>query len=233
MAILCTAEGNKFVFSNENKLVHSWWPQSVEKIFPHSKKGATTKEESKKLRQFLPAFLKPDSLRKYVGVMDQLAKKHLRSYWDDREQVKVHCLMRKYTFSLGCKLLLNVDDRELIERLEGPFSKITAGFISLPLNVPGTKFNRAIKASRELHKDIEGERHEIRCAPFSVQEAQKQRGGLTVIPPSLSKKNRPNQTFNRTPAEATTTWQLLPSENSLRRCLLIVIEMELIVHRRC
>ncbi|KAE9466936.1 hypothetical protein C3L33_01157, partial [Rhododendron williamsianum] len=156
MAILCTAEGNKFVFSNENKLVHSWWPRCVEKIFPHSKKGATTKEESKKLRQFLPAFLKPDSLRKYVGVMDLLAKKHLSCYWDDREEVKVHCLMRKYTFTLGCKLLLNIDDRELIERLQGPFGKITAGFISLPLNVPGTKFNRAIRASRELHKDIEG-----------------------------------------------------------------------------
>ncbi|XP_058228575.1 beta-amyrin 28-monooxygenase-like isoform X1 [Rhododendron vialii] len=156
MAILCTAEGNKFVFSNENKLVHSWWPQSVEKIFPHSKNGLTTKEESKKLREFLPAFLKPDSLRKYVGVMDQLAKKHLSRYWDDREEVKVHCLMRKYTFTLGCKLLLNIDDRELIDRLEGPFSKITAGFISLPINVPGTKFNRAIRASRELHKDIKG-----------------------------------------------------------------------------
>ncbi|CAI0444790.1 unnamed protein product, partial [Linum tenue] len=32
--VLARAAGNKFLFSNENKLVVAWWPDSVKKIFP-------------------------------------------------------------------------------------------------------------------------------------------------------------------------------------------------------
>ncbi|KAA8531803.1 hypothetical protein F0562_006480 [Nyssa sinensis] len=153
MAILCSAEGNKFIFSNENKLVQSWWPRSIEKIFPNSGK-VTTKEESMKLRQMLPAFLKPEALQKYVGPMDAVTKQHLKTYWDSKE-IKVHPLMKKHTFTLACRLLLNIEDPGLISKLEKPFRVIMAGFISLPINVPGTKFSRAIRAAKELRKEIE------------------------------------------------------------------------------
>ncbi|KAK9902384.1 hypothetical protein M0R45_001623 [Rubus argutus] len=38
VAVLCSAAGNKFLFSNENKLVRSWWPRNIETIFPNSQK---------------------------------------------------------------------------------------------------------------------------------------------------------------------------------------------------
>ncbi|GLT38201.1 hypothetical protein SLA2020_124650 [Shorea laevis] len=62
MAVLCWAAGNKFLFSNENKLVTSWWPDTVNKIFPSSTQ-TSSKEESKMLRQMLPTFLKPEALQ--------------------------------------------------------------------------------------------------------------------------------------------------------------------------
>lgn len=152
MAILCSAEGNKFLFSNENKLVQSWWPGSVEKIF-HNSESTTSTEESKRLRRILQGFLKPDALQKYIGVMDTVTKQHLNTHWT-RKEIKVHPLMRKYTFTLACRLLLDIEDPELIAKLENPFSLITAGFISLPINLPGTKLSLAIKASRELNEEI-------------------------------------------------------------------------------
>ncbi|GLT35733.1 hypothetical protein SLA2020_101600 [Shorea laevis] len=61
IAVLCGAAGNKFLFSNENKLVTFWWPDAVNKIFPYSTQ-TSSKEESKMLRQMLPTFLKPEAL---------------------------------------------------------------------------------------------------------------------------------------------------------------------------
>ncbi|GKC34466.1 beta-amyrin 28-oxidase-like protein [Tanacetum coccineum] len=33
MAVFCGAEGNKFLFGNENKLVASWWPNAIRILF--------------------------------------------------------------------------------------------------------------------------------------------------------------------------------------------------------
>ncbi|KAL6206101.1 hypothetical protein ACLB2K_023350 [Fragaria x ananassa] len=70
MAVLCTAAGNKFLFSNENKLVKSWWPANFGKIFANSEKTDTT-QESIRLRKVLSPFLKPDALHRYIGAMDE------------------------------------------------------------------------------------------------------------------------------------------------------------------
>lgn len=64
VAIMCGATSNKFLYSNENKLVQAWWPKSVDKIFPSSTQ-TSSKEEAKKMRKLLPNFLKPEALQRY------------------------------------------------------------------------------------------------------------------------------------------------------------------------
>ena len=41
-AVFCGASGNKFLFSNENKLVRAWWPSSVDKVFPSSSSSSSS-----------------------------------------------------------------------------------------------------------------------------------------------------------------------------------------------
>ncbi|KAM7515201.1 hypothetical protein LguiA_004784 [Lonicera macranthoides] len=54
MAVFCGATGNKFLFTNENKLLTSWWPQSMKKalLFP-SFVESSLKEVSALKRSFL------------------------------------------------------------------------------------------------------------------------------------------------------------------------------------
>lgn len=54
--IFCGAACNKFLFSNENKHVISWWPENVKKLFPTNIQ-TNSKEEAKKLRNMVPQFL--------------------------------------------------------------------------------------------------------------------------------------------------------------------------------
>ncbi|KAK9281741.1 hypothetical protein L1049_004646 [Liquidambar formosana] len=108
-AVFCGAAGNKFLFSNENKLVTAWWPSSVDKIFPSSLQ-TSSKEESIKMRKLLPNFLKPEALQRYIGIMDTIAQRHFEAGWDGKEEVLVFPLAKNYTFWLACRLFLSIED---------------------------------------------------------------------------------------------------------------------------
>ncbi|KAL3513873.1 hypothetical protein ACH5RR_026590 [Cinchona calisaya] len=153
MVILCSAEGNKFLFSNEKKLVQVWWPSTMDKIFPKSDDKPSS-EHSKRLRKLLPFILKTDVLREYVGMMDAAMKKHLETEWNC-EKVIVGEKVKKYLLTLACNIFLGIDDPEKIDELAKGTEDVGTGIHSMPFNLPGTALNRAIKASQLMRKEVE------------------------------------------------------------------------------
>ncbi|XP_004503562.1 beta-amyrin 28-monooxygenase [Cicer arietinum] len=151
--VCCGAACNKFLFSNENKLVTVWWPESVIKIFPTSLQ-TNFKEESLKMRKLIPQFLKPEALQRYVGIMDSIAQKHFASLWENKTEVTVYPLAKRYTFLLACRLFMSVEDENHVAKFSDPFHLLAAGIISLPIDLPGTPFNKAIKASNFIKKEL-------------------------------------------------------------------------------
>nr|UMX47346.1 cytochrome P450 [Aralia elata] len=154
MAFLPGAEGNKFLFSNENKFVQVWWPSSVNSVFLKTD-NRSAQDESIKVRRLLPPFLKAEALKAYVGIMDTVCKKHLDTHWVG-SQVQVCPLVRKYTFTLACNLFLSLKDPENLEKLNKIFDDVACGIVSIPINLPGMSFYKAIKASQEIRGVIEG-----------------------------------------------------------------------------
>ncbi|XP_027150422.1 dammarenediol 12-hydroxylase-like [Coffea eugenioides] len=153
MVILCSAEGNKFLFSNERKLVQVWWPSTMDKIFPKSDHRPSS-EHSNRLRKLLPFILKTDVLREYVGIMDAVMKKHLQTEWNC-EEVNVGEKAKKYLLTLACNIFLGLDDPEKIDELAKGTEDVGTGIHSMPFNLPGTALNRAIKASKLMRKEVE------------------------------------------------------------------------------
>ncbi|XP_065880575.1 beta-amyrin 28-monooxygenase-like [Euphorbia lathyris] len=152
-AVICGASGNKFLFSNENKLVQAWWPDSVNKIFPSSLKSSS-KEEAIRMRKLLPQFLKPDALHRYIGIMDDIAQKHFATKWEDKEEVVVFPLAKNYTFWLACRLFLSLEDPNQIAKFAQPFDALASGIISIPIDIAGTPFRRGINASKYIRKEL-------------------------------------------------------------------------------
>ncbi|XP_042488683.1 beta-amyrin 28-monooxygenase-like [Macadamia integrifolia] len=153
MIAFCGASGNKFLFSNVNKLVTPWWPRSVEKIFPTSLQTSTI-EESKKMRKLLPGFLKPEALQQYLVIMDLIARRHMETSWAYKEEVIVFPLVKSYTFSLACKLFMNIEDPDHLAKFANSFNVLAAGIISIPINLPGTPFYRGIKAADMVREEL-------------------------------------------------------------------------------
>lgn len=155
MAIFCGAQGNKFLFMNENKLLTSWWPQSMKKalLFPEFVES-NLKEVSALKRSFHHDILKPEALKQYIPVMDALAREHLDREWTPNAVVKVFPLSKKYTLELACKLFLSVVDPERINRLADPFTLASKAMFSVPIDLPGTTYNRAMKGGERVRQEL-------------------------------------------------------------------------------
>lgn len=152
-AVLCGAQGNKFLFSNENKLVQVWWPASVKKIFPSTNNKAY-KTETIKIRKLLPNFIKPEALQRYVPIMDVITQRHFAEKWDGKKEVVTYELTRNFAFWLACKIFVSIDDPEKVRYLSAPFESIVTGIISIPIDLPGTPFRRGINAANFIRQNL-------------------------------------------------------------------------------
>ncbi|KAF8027915.1 hypothetical protein BT93_E0748 [Corymbia citriodora subsp. variegata] len=155
MAVFCGAAGNKFLFSGQNKYITTWWPTSMKKVilFPETMEKFN-KDDPKKMRSFLLEFLKPEALQHYIPIMDSMTREHLESDWSPYKEVKVFPLTKNYTFALACHLFMNIKDPQVVSKFADPFARVPPGFTSVPINVPGTPFNKAVEAGKVIRQEL-------------------------------------------------------------------------------
>ena len=154
-AVFCGASGNKFLFSNEKKYVTSWWPRFLLKVlFSAESLENIDQQDSIKLRRVVVEFFSSEALQHFIPIMDLMAKEHLEADWSPFGEVKVLPLSMKYTFALACRLFMSIRDPNHVTRFADPFHLITNGIMSLPINIPGTAYNRAVKAGKVIHQEL-------------------------------------------------------------------------------
>ncbi|EEF32496.1 beta-amyrin 28-monooxygenase [Ricinus communis] len=156
-AVICGPNGHKFLFSNEQKLFTAFRPHSMQKIFRSYQSSAppaqiSREAEIKMLRS--PGFLKPEALVRYLGTMDSITQQHMEYYWVGKDELKVFPLAKTLTLSLACRFFLGTHEPDKITRLVGNFDDITLGIHSIPVNFPGTIFNKANKAAAAIRKEL-------------------------------------------------------------------------------
>ncbi|XP_071742085.1 beta-amyrin 28-monooxygenase-like [Rutidosis leptorrhynchoides] len=152
VAVLCGSQGNKFVFSNENKNMQAWLPASVLKIFPAS--PDTYKAENTKFRKFLVNTLKKKALQQFVPIMDNVTQRYFETEWNGKKEIMAYELAKTFAFGLACKIFLSIDDPELIGYLSGSFENIITGLFSMPIDLPMTPYRKAINAVKVIRKEL-------------------------------------------------------------------------------
>ncbi|KAK9910419.1 hypothetical protein M0R45_034382 [Rubus argutus] len=152
-AFFCGDVCNKFLFSKEDKLVKLWFPSSVDKIF-FSSTEASTVEEAAKTRKIIPNFVKLDALQRYFGIIDQCTQSHFADSWENQKEVHTFELVKKYTFKIAARLFVSLEDQKDVDKLSKPFHLVNAGWASIPIDFPGTPYNKAIKATNLIRKDL-------------------------------------------------------------------------------
>lgn len=147
--------GNKMVFTNENKLVNVSWPGSVIDVLGKRSLIALKGEEAKRIRNAVMTFLRPEALQMYTTRADANVRRFMERYWEGKEQVKVYPLMKRFAFSLACELLMSRYDEKEQQMLEEPFTTMMKGILQLPINLPGTRYRKAMSAAKMLRSTFQ------------------------------------------------------------------------------
>ncbi|GFP93736.1 beta-amyrin 28-oxidase [Phtheirospermum japonicum] len=153
-AVLCGPAGNKFLFSNENKLVTVWWPPSVIKLLGTCL-ATNTGVQAMHMRKTMSYFLSPDAFTKlYIKTIDLVCQQHINTHWQGKEELKVFPAIKLFTFELACRLFMSIEDPSQIKKLAALFNVFLGGLIAIPLDFPGTKFYNAMRATAATKKEL-------------------------------------------------------------------------------
>ncbi|KAK1287503.1 hypothetical protein QJS10_CPB19g01664 [Acorus calamus] len=164
-AFFCGRDGHRFLFSGEGSLIVSWWPPIMQRIFPTSLIN-TVGDDARLTRRLLSVVIqKPESLRRYVAMVDAFTRSNVAREWGGRDEVTVYPLIKDYTFALTCALFAGIRDGEQTSRLGERFYVLLKGMGQLPVNLPGTRYYKAVKAGdaikEELRRVVRERREEV------------------------------------------------------------------------
>ncbi|KAK7276814.1 hypothetical protein RIF29_17960 [Crotalaria pallida] len=141
---------NKFIFFNGGSTILNQQTQSITRILGDRSLLELSGEDHSRVRSALALFLKPDSLKRYVGTMDEEVRRHLEMHWNEKKQVKVLPLMKTLTFNIICTLLFGLERGKQRDQFLEYFQAMIEGMWSVPVNVPFTRYNRSLKASKKI-----------------------------------------------------------------------------------
>ncbi|KAL5548331.1 hypothetical protein UlMin_003562 [Ulmus minor] len=80
-------DANKFIFTSDDGTIASEQTKSIHMILGDRNLLGLNGEDQKRVRGVLMLFLKPESLKQYVGKMELEIKKHLEMHWQGKQQV--------------------------------------------------------------------------------------------------------------------------------------------------
>jgi retinoid hydroxylase len=147
------ADANRFLLTNENIYFTSTWPKTTKELLGAASLSIQKGSEHLQRRKLLSQAFQPRALTSYVSGMEAITHDYLQK-WEKIGDLTWYPELRKYTFDIACKLLIGTDaasDSEIGEL----FEKFSEGLFSLPVNLPWTKFGKALHSREQLLMKIE------------------------------------------------------------------------------
>ncbi|KAJ7526164.1 hypothetical protein O6H91_17G085000 [Diphasiastrum complanatum] len=148
-----SAEVNKFVLQNEGKLFQANYPKSLTDMLGKYNMFALDGSMHKRMRGMALGFLNTGMLKDHLldDVEDYVAAN--LSTWKNRV-VNLQDETRSMTFYLIAKQIVGFSPGGETDQMKHDYYEFTEAFFTVPLNFPGTKFNKGLKARANIVKTL-------------------------------------------------------------------------------
>eukprot|EP01018_Ginkgo_biloba_P032945 Gb_06342 [translate_table: standard] len=126
------------------------WPQSTVKLMGTKSFVGISYEEHKRLRKLTTAPLNgSEALSKYMKWIEERVVSALQN-WSNKDQIYLLTELRKLTFNIIGYIFLRYESDVKVGALEREYSILNLGVRAMAINLPGTAYNKALKARRKL-----------------------------------------------------------------------------------
>ncbi|CAN1143940.1 Abscisic acid 8'-hydroxylase CYP707A2 [Linum perenne] len=147
--MISSPEAAKFVLVTKSDLFKPTFPASKERMLGRQAIFFHQGDYHSKLRKLvLRAFL-PRSLQHIVPKVESLALDSIRA-WEAAEEINTYLEMKTYTFNVALLSIFGNDGMLYGEELKKCYYILEKGYNSMPINLPGTLFHKAMKARKQI-----------------------------------------------------------------------------------
>ncbi|PON65084.1 Cytochrome P450 [Parasponia andersonii] len=160
--MLARPEAAKFVLVTQAHLFKPTYPKSKERLIGPSALFFNQGDYHIRLRKLVQGSLSLDAIRNLVADIEAVAVS-ASSSWSSGQMINTFHEMKKYSFEVGILAIFGHLEACLREELKNNYSIVDKGYNSLPTNIPGTPYKKALLAREKLSKilsDIVSERKE-------------------------------------------------------------------------
>ncbi|TXG55600.1 hypothetical protein EZV62_020856 [Acer yangbiense] len=153
--VSCDPELNYFILQNEGKLFQCSYPKPIHGILGNVSMLVAVGDTHKRLRNVALSLVTiTKSKPEFLHDIERTAIQILDS-WKDKPQVIFCEEARKFTFNVIVKQVLGLTPEEAVTtKILEDFLTFMRGLISLPINIPGTPYARAVKARSRISSTV-------------------------------------------------------------------------------
>ncbi|PSN19050.1 cytochrome P450 [filamentous cyanobacterium CCP5] len=148
-------EANRFILSSH--MDHfSWregWPATFRELLGESLFLQEGEQHRRNRKLLMPAF-HGRALENYFATMVTIAQRYLDT-WRQQETITAFPALKQLTFEIASTLLIGSQPGALTQQLSAWFEELTNGLFTLPLNLPGLPYAKALHARDRLLAHIE------------------------------------------------------------------------------
>lgn len=162
-------EVNYYVFQQEDKLFQCSYTKSAVEL--SGKKGLMGNGGSahKYLRNLVLSLTGPDKLKtKLVSEVDRITREHLHR-WTTQGDIEVKDASEIMLFIFIAGKILGMNEKEALT-LRGHYKAFVKGFLSFPINLPGTAFHSGLQGRKNAIKMIKDVFEERRSSKEKANE---------------------------------------------------------------
>lgn len=155
--IMSGPDANRFIL--QTHFDHfSWrdgWPKNFQELLGESLFLQEGEEHRRNRKLLMPAFHGP-ALANYFDTMLRISQSHLEK-WAEKKHLTLLPEMKQMTFEIASVLLIGSEPGEKTAILSEKFTQLTAGLFTLPINLPGMVYRKALLARDFLLNHLETE----------------------------------------------------------------------------
>ncbi|KAL3678643.1 hypothetical protein R1sor_021599 [Riccia sorocarpa] len=148
MVMMDQPEGNKYIYQNEGTSHHIFWPFTISTLFGPESLLAQSGDQHKLARRYFNKFFDHTAMSRYLPAVNRNAIRHFTKYWQGKDELVALDMTNLYTFSTICKLVLTLEEGPQMDKLLFQLDMWAKGLTSLPINLPGFQYCKALKARK-------------------------------------------------------------------------------------